>query len=263
MPTTGSWMAGEWQRDRLLLASGLLLVVVAAWAYLLSGAGTMQEMGGMLMPMSSATWGLSHTVVMALMWIVMMVAMMLPSAAPMILLFATIGRTRRSRGQDAVAGGFFALGYVAAWTGFSVAAVLLQFALERMALLSPMMETTSRALAGAILVAAGAYQWSGLKQSCLRHCRSPLEYILTRWREGRAGAIRMGLEHGAYCVGCCWMLMLLLFVGGLMNLAWIAALSAFVLVEKLAPAGHWVGRIAGVAVVLWGAAILWGVAGAP
>src|SRR6476661_9528986 len=156
---TGSFLAGDWRWDRLWVPSALLLVMVAAWSYLWSGAGTLEDMGGMLMPMSSGPWGLSHTMVMALMWIVMMIAMMLPSAMPMILLFATMARTRRSRGQDAVDGAFFALGYVAVWTGFSLAAVLLQYGLERASMLSPMMETTSQALAGAILLATGAYQW--------------------------------------------------------------------------------------------------------
>jgi predicted metal-binding membrane protein len=189
---------------------------------------------------------------MLLMWAVMMAAMMLPSAAPMILLFGSIARSRHARGEQASAAGIFGLGYVAVWSVFSVGAVALQFALESAALLSPMMETTSIALAGAVLIAAGVYQWTPLKQACLRRCRSPLEFVLTHWREGRRGAFVMGAEHGVYCVGCCWVLMLLLFVGGIMNLTWIAGLAIFVLVEKLAPAGHWIGRCAGVALAAWG-----------
>ncbi len=147
------------------------------------------------------------------------------------------------------------LGYVV-WAAFSLVAVALQFGLDQAALLSPMMNTTSRALAGAVLIGAGLYQWTPLKQACLRRCSSPLQFLMTEWREGRRGAFVMGLRHGGYCLGCCWVLMLLLFVGGIMNIAWIAGIAVFVLVEKLAPAGHWIGRGAGVALILWGVATL-------
>ncbi|MGH8808873.1 MAG: DUF2182 domain-containing protein, partial [Noviherbaspirillum sp.] len=172
------------------------------------------------------------------------------------LLYATIARGRRAKGGHVSSTGVFALGYLALWTAFSVVAVPLQFALEKAALLSPMMKATSIALAGAVLIAAGIYQWTPLKQSCLRRCRSPLEFVLTHWREGTRGAFIMGVRHGMYCVGCCWVLMLLLFVGGVMNLLWIAGLAVFILVEKLAPAGHWIGRIAGLLLIGWGAATL-------
>jgi predicted metal-binding membrane protein len=118
------------------------------------------------------------------------------------------------------------------------------------------MNTTSRSLAGAVLIGAGVYQWTPLKQACLRRCRSPLEFLMTEWREGSRGAFIMGLRHGAYCLGCCWVLMLLLFVGGIMNITWIAGNALFVLVEKLAPAGHWMGRVAGLALVVWGVSSL-------
>ena len=250
--TGGSMAERVLRRDRVLVVGGLLVVVVLSWAYLLTGAGTMQEMGDMLMPMSSGPWTLGHAAVMLVMWSVMMAAMMLPSAAPMILLFGSIARSRHARGEEAIASGLFGLGYVAVWSVFSVGAVVLQFALERAALLSPMMETTSITVAGVVLSAAGIYQWTPLKQTCLLHCRSPLEFVLTYWREGARGAFMMGTRHGAYCVGCCWVLMLLLFVGGVMNLAWIAGLAVFVLVEKLVPAGHWIGRGAGAVLVGWG-----------
>lgn len=249
-------LEGVLRRDRALVIGGLLIVVVLSWSYLLAGAGTMQEMDGMLMPMSAGPWTVGHAALMLTMWVVMMVAMMLPSAAPMILLYANIARGRRARGERTSSAGIFALGYVAVWSTFSVVAVLLQFWLERAALLSPMMETTSIALAGSVLIAAGIYQWTPLKHACLQHCRSPLDFVLTHWREGSRGAFVMGLRHGLYCVGCCWMLMLLLFVGGIMNLAWIAGLAVFVLVEKLAPAGNWIGRAAGMLLMAWGVAIL-------
>lgn len=245
------------RRDRVVVVFALLGVIVLSWAYLLTGAGMdMHEMDGMLMPMSSGPWTPTHAIVVLVMWGVMMAAMMLPSAAPMILFYDTIARGRRDRGGSAVSSGVFAAGYVAVWAAFSLAAVALQFGLENAALLSPMMQTTSTTLAGMVLIGAGLYQWTPLKQACLRRCRSPLEFVMTQWREGPRGAFVMGVRHGAYCLGCCWMLMLLLFVGGVMNLAWIAGLAAFVLVEKLAPAGHWIGRAAGALLILWGAATL-------
>jgi predicted metal-binding membrane protein len=253
----GSLLERVLRRDRVIVVCGLAAVIVLSWAYLLAGAGmSMHEMDGMLMPMSDGPWTLGHAGVLLVMWAVMMAAMMLPSGAPMILLFSTIARTRRLRGGSAAAAGAFASGYVAVWAAFSVAAVALQFGLERAALLSPMMHTTSVTVASAVLIGAGLYQWTPLKQACLRRCRSPLEFVMTHWREGQRGAFIMGIQHGAYCVGCCWLLMLLLFVGGVMNLAWIAGLAAFVLVEKLAPAGHWVSRAAGALLIVWGAATL-------
>ena len=245
------------RRDRLLVVAGLSAVVVLSWAYLLAGAGMdMHEMDGMLMPMATPDWTPATFVTMLLMWAVMMAAMMLPSAAPMILLYATISRRTRARGGQAASSGMFAAGYIVVWAGFSVAVVVLQYALHQAALVSPMMEVTSVTLAGLVLISAGVYQWTPLKQACLRQCRSPLEFMTTQWRSGVRGAVAMGLRHGAYCLGCCWVLMLLLFVGGVMNLAWIAGLALFVLVEKLSPAGHWIGKVAGVALVGWGGATL-------
>ena len=252
----GSAVERVLRNDRILVISGLLVVIVLSWAYLFAGAGTMQEMGDMLMPMSSGPWTVKHAMVMLVMWAVMMAAMMLPSATPMILLYATIARNRHAKGQPAVESGIFMLGYGAIWIAFSLGAVALQFALEKAAMLSPMMEATSITLAGGLLIAAGIYQWTPLKQACLLRCRSPLDFVLTHWRNGARGAFVMGVWHGTYCVGCCWMLMLLLFVGGVMNLGWIAGIAIFVLVEKLVPAGHWIGRGAGVLLIGWGAATL-------
>lgn len=252
----GSAVERGLRHDRLLVIAGLVVVIALSWAYLLTGAGTLQDMGGMLMPMSSGPWTLGHAALMLAMWVVMMAAMMLPSAAPMFLLYATIARGRRANGGRAKGSGAFGLGYVVIWAAFSVGAVVLQFGLEKVAMLSPMMEATSVALVAVILIAAGIYQWTPLKQACLRHCRSPLEFVLTYWRNGVWGAFVMGARHGVYCVGCCWVLMLLLFVGGVMNLVWIAGIALFILVEKLAPAGHWVGRGVGVLLMAWGVATL-------
>lgn len=256
--TPGSLIEAALRRDRLVVVFCVLLVVALSWAYLLAGAGMVQEMGEMLMPMGTGPWTLGHAVIVLVMWSVMMAAMMLPSAAPMILLYAAMARRRSERGELATASGTiaFVVGYLAVWAAFSLAATALQFGLEKAALLSPAMETTSIVLAGAVLIAAGVYQWTPLKRACLRYCRSPLDFIMTHWRPGTRGALLMGLRHGAVCVGCCWLLMLLLFVGGVMNLAWIAGVALFVLVEKLSRAGHWIGRGAGVLLVVWGGATL-------
>ena len=146
----------------------------------------------------------------------------------------------------------FASGYLAVWTGFSLLAALLQVGLEQAALLTPMMVSASRSLSAAVLIAAGIYQWLPLKAACLSRCRNPLEFFVTRWRTGAGGAFRMGAEHGLFCVGCCWMLMLLLFVAGVMNLLWVALIAGFVFVEKLLPAGKFASRFAGAALVLSG-----------
>ena len=252
----GSLVHRALRRERLLVISCLLFVVLLSWGYLLTGAGMLQEMGDMLMPMSGGPWTFGHGVLVFVMWAVMMAAMMLPSAAPMILLFATLARRRSERGELATAPGTFAMGYMAVWMAFSLAAAALQFGMEKAALLSPMMQTTSTAVTGAVLMAAGLYQWTPLKQTCLRRCRSPLDFLTTNWQPGAGGAFRMGLRHGALCLGCCWVLMLLLFVGGVMNLGWIAGIALFVLVEKFSPAGHWIGRAAGAALVAWGIATI-------
>jgi predicted metal-binding membrane protein len=252
----GSVLEAALRRDRIIVISALVAVVVLAWGYLLVGAGmSTHEMTGM--PMSRhQSWTLGYVAVVLVMWAVMMAAMMLPSAAPMILLFAAIARRRQTAGNTPADAGVFGLGYVAVWAAFSLIAVALQFGLDQAALLSPMMNTTSRALAGTVLIGAGVYQWTPLKQACLRRCRSPLDFLMTEWREGRMGAFVMGLRHGGYCLGCCWVLMLLLFVGGIMNIGWIAGIAMFVLVEKLTPPGHWIGRGAGVALMVWGLATL-------
>jgi predicted metal-binding membrane protein len=245
------------RRDRVLVITALVLVVVLSWAYVLAGAGmSMQDMPGMLMPMPGEPWTLSYAGLVLVMWATMMAAMMLPSAAPMILLYGTVARRQQSPNSSSFATSVFALGYLLVWAGFSVVVVAVQNGLEQAAMLSPMIKTTNAVLAGSVLIAAGLYQWSPLKQACLRRCRSPLEFLATEWRQGLSGAFTMGLRHGAYCVGCCWALMLLLFVGGVMNLAWIGGLALFVLVEKLAPAGHWVGRLAGAGLMVWGTAVL-------
>ena len=248
------------RRDRLVVAAALAALTVAAWLYLLYTAAhmAMPEMA-MAMP-AMHSWSWVELGALVVMWTVMMVAMMVPSAAPMIVMFATINRRRREQQGPFVPTAVFLAGYLVVWTGFSVLAALAQWALHAVALMSPMMVTTSPLLGGVLLVAAGVFQWTRLKAACLVRCRSPLSFIVTSWREGRGGAFRMGLHHGLYCLGCCWLLMLLLFVGGVMNFAWIAGIALFVLVEKLSPAGHWIGKAAGAALIVWGGAVLAGIA---
>ena len=180
-----------------------------------------------------------------------MAAMMLPTAAPMILLFAAIERRRTPRGPH-VPTALFVAGYLLVWCVFGVFAVTLQSAASAAAVVGAEMAVTPAALAGRLLVAAGVYQLTPIKQTCLRQCRDPARFLAAYWRPGRAGALRMGLAHGGYCLGCCWFLMLLLFVGGIMNLAWIVGLALLVLIEKTVPARHWLEGAVGLALLLAG-----------
>jgi predicted metal-binding membrane protein len=284
------------RRDRLIVIAALGAVIVACWAYVLgAGMGMsalemtavtgqpgmsesvgdmpgmdMEDMPGMakgegasgvmrdmaMAAMAPMAWTPGYAVLMFFMWWIMMMAMMLPSAAPMILLFAMINRKQREKGSPYVPTGIFAAGYVLVWGAFSVIAVTAQWGLERSGLLSSTMASTSVMLGAGLLIAAGIYQLTPLKDVCLRHCRSPFAFITQHWRPGELGALRMGVEHGAFCTGCCWFLMALLFYGGIMNLYWIVGLALFVLLEKTIPAGHWLGRITGVVLIAWGAALM-------
>ncbi len=243
--------------DRWIVISGLSFITVISWAYILSGAGmTMGDATSGPMAMAPV-WSFGYALTMFLMWQVMMVAMMLPSAAPMILLVAALNRKKNTAtGNPALLTGLFVSGYLIVWGGFSLAAVFLQWQMDRWALLNPMMASASAPLGAALLIAAGVYQLTPLKHACLRHCRSPLHFIGRRWRSGAGGALMMGLDHGVFCLGCCWVLMGLLFYGGVMNLAWIGGIALYVLIEKVAPAGHWIGRFSGALLILWGAAVL-------
>lgn len=192
------------------------------------------------------------------MWTVMMVGMMVPSATPTVLIYAAVARKAARQGAVLAPTAIFVSGYVAVWTVFSLLATVIQWGLERAALLSPMLASTSASLGAVLLVGAGVYQLTPMKAACLRHCRAPAQFISQHWRPGRAGAFQMGIIHGAYCLGCCWILMGLLFFGGVMNLLWIAAITITVLAEKVLPFGNWAGRIAGGAAIAVGAAVLVG-----
>jgi predicted metal-binding membrane protein len=234
-------------RQRVVILAALAAIAALAWLYLFLAAADMTAaMAGMDRTMTMPPRGATELVLLFAMWWVMMVGMMLPSVAPVILTFATVNRNRRARGEPFVPSALFAAGYLLAWGGFSLAATLAQEALERAALLSPMdMTTNSRLLGGLLFLAAGLYQFTPVKLACLRFCRSPLDFVVNHWRDGPGGALRMGVTHGLYCLGCCWFLMLLLFVGGVMNLLWIAILAIVVLIEKLS-AGPWIGRAGGI-----------------
>ncbi len=252
------------RHDRWVTLGSLAAVVMIAWFYLWHAATGMDQasmsmpgMPGMpAMPRATDATALTLTLVM---WTVMMAGMMLPSAAPTVLLYGAMVRKNGARGTVLPGVWIFASAYLLVWTGFSVAASLLQTLLQQASLLTPALAAASARVAALALIVAGVYQLTPLKQSCLAKCRNPLEFFMTRWRAGPGGAFRMGLEHGAYCVGCCWALMLLLFVAGVMNLAWVALIAAFVFVEKLFPAIRFASRLASAALILSGLFLLAGI----
>jgi predicted metal-binding membrane protein len=252
----GSTLTRLLRYDRLLVLAALLAVVALAWAYLLFGAGIemdQMDMGNGAIMLMTPPWTPGYALLIFLMWSIMMAAMMLPSAAPTILLVATLARSGAGRGTTA---SLFSLGYILVWTAFSVAAAALQWGLDTAGVLSPTMAVANASVAGVVLIAAGIYQWTPFKQACLLHCRSPIAYLLNHWHRGALGAMANGMRHGTFCLGCCWMLMLLLFVGGVMNLFWIAALALLVLLEKTLPWGGNMSRVTGLVMVGWGVVML-------
>lgn len=245
------------ERDRIVISISLVVIVTLAWAYLIHLGRQMSSSmaDDTMMADMGMSWGMPWTATDIMftfvMWTVMMVGMMAGTAAPVLLLFARSRREREARGVPFTVLAF-GLGYVTVWAGFSACATIAQWGLHRAALLSPAMAATNPRLAGTILIAAGIYQLTPWKSACLAHCRSPLGFLMTRGRDGTWGAFHMGVHHGAYCVGCCWALMGVLFVVGVMNLLWVAALSGFVLLEKTGPAGMMVARIGGAGMVACG-----------
>ena len=242
------------QRDRIAVLGALAATAAIAWAYLAKLAFDMDAMGAMTMPeaMQLHAWSVRDFALMFLMWAVMMVGMMLPTAAPTVLVYAAVARKARSQNSYAAPTAAFVSGYVAIWTLFSIAATGAQWAFDQAALLSPMMVSSSPWLGALLLVAAGIYQLTPAKEACLRHCRMPAHFIAEHWHPGITGAFRMGAIHGAFCLGCCWALMGLLFFGGVMNLLWIAAITLFVLAEKLLPFGRSSARWTGGVMILAG-----------
>jgi predicted metal-binding membrane protein len=270
------------RRDRTIVALSIAVLTTIAWLYILwlargmdvSGMEmpemamhgmAMNDMPGMnmdapgmaLMP-ALQPWSPTDFAVMLSMWVVMMVGMMTPSAAPMVLLYARVGRQSALQGKPLAATGYFFAGYVLAWVGFAILATLGQWALEKALLLGPMMSSASGLFSGVLLVVIGIYQWTPLKDVCLRQCQAPLQFIQRHggFRREPRGSLMLGLRHGVYCVGCCWALMALLFVGGVMNVFWIALIAIYVLAEKIIPIGRTLARVAGVALGLAGLWIL-------
>jgi predicted metal-binding membrane protein len=258
------------RRDRLVVVAALGLIVAFAWGYILWLAADM-DMGGMdmtgfrmipagigIMAPANAPWSAIEFAFVFAMWAVMMVGMMTPSAAPMLLMYARVGRQAKNEGKPFAATGWFAAGYFTTWLGFSLAATLVQWGIERAALLDSQMASASSVLGGIVLIAAGIYQWTPLKNVCLVQCQTPLQFLMRYggFRSDLAGSLMLGLRHGAYCVGCCWVLMALLFVGGVMNALWIALLALLVLLEKVTPIGGWIARGAGIASMIAGVWLL-------
>jgi len=250
-------MSTRLSRDRTVALSGLILVTALAWVYLwrvasMMGA-SMPDMP-MSMPMGAMTqgWNTTEFLLTFVMWSVMMIGMMLPSAAPAILLYATMVRRNAERGVVLAAVWIFVAGYLAAWTVFSLAATLLQLLLQHNNLMSMGMASTSTWLSAGILVIAGIYQWLPAKHACLQKCRHPLEFFMTHWHGGNLGALRMGWAQGWFCVGCCWALMLVLFVAGIMSLLWVAVIAGFVFAEKLLPGSLMTTRAAGIGLIVCG-----------
>jgi predicted metal-binding membrane protein len=242
------------RHDRLIVAVGLAGVVALAWVYLVAGAGI--DMSMVDMPMEPMPWSPVYAALAFVMWWVMMIAMMVPSAAPMVLLFTAIKRKQAASVSPSVEAWIFLGGYLLMWAGFSLVAALAQWGLERAGLLSMAMASTSTTLGGVILLAAGLYQFTPLKSACLRYCQSPVLFLSRHWRPGAVGALGMGFRHGGYCLGCCWFLMALLFVSGVMNLVWIAGIALYVACEKLLPLGRRLSRAAGVGLIVSGVIVL-------
>ncbi|MER9163791.1 MULTISPECIES: DUF2182 domain-containing protein [unclassified Mesorhizobium] len=256
------------RRDRAVVTAALVVIAVLAWAYVLWLAATMvmpgsplpdggggdmagMDMGGMDMGAAMAPgfrpWALGDFAFTFTMWAVMMVGMMTPSVAPMLLLYAGVGRKARADGRPIASTGWFFAGYLAVWVAFSLLATGAQWLLARLALLDPSMATVSAILGGLVLIAAGLYQWTPMKGVCLRQCQAPIAFLASHggFRSAPLGALWLGMDHGAYCLGCCWALMALLFVGGVMNVLWIAGIAILVLLEKTVPTGQLVPRVSG------------------
>lgn len=278
MPAVPFDLESVLRRDRLVVVTALATVIVLSWVYLLAGAGmgmgTVEmtrlthsvglggpapagmPMPGMNDPTGASVWTGQYAAIVFFMWWIMMLGMMLPSATPILLLFARMMRKEREKGAPYVSTGVFALGYVVMWAAFSAVATAAQWGLQLTGLVSKMMVGTSTVFGAALLIAAGFWQLTPLKQACLKHCRSPVGFLSSHWRSGRAGALTMGLAHGVYCLGCCWFLMALLFYGGVMSLYWIIGLALYVLLEKLLPAKARISALTGVALIAWGTLLL-------
>jgi predicted metal-binding membrane protein len=257
--------------ERLLVAGGLIIISVLAWAYTVQMARTMETHAPVAGVMAGhgvhhttdhgamhsattphlATWGEEEIGMTFMMWAVMMAAMMLPTAIPMILAFTVVNRPREGGGAIMPVW-IFTSGYLSTWIAYSAGATVAQWGLLRTALLSPVTLVSGPLLGGFLLIAAGIFQWTPWKEACMAKCRNPMGFLLAHWRPGNMGAFTLGSRYGLYCVGCCWLLMVLSFALGVMNLVWMAALTVFMLIEKISPAGRFVSRAAGIGLTAWG-----------
>ncbi|MFC1880154.1 DUF2182 domain-containing protein [Thermodesulfobacteriota bacterium] len=249
MDTSKSFLEKFFYNDRLVVLVGIGIVSIIAWIYM---AGMNAGVGSQFSTHTIHHWQAGHFASHFVMWIVMMAAMMMPTAGPMILTFATISRGRRQKKQPYARTSIFVFGYLVVSVGFSLLATFVQWWLQANALLTAIGASTSYVLSGILLCVAGIYQWSSLKHACLRFCRNPFNFLMGNWREGSPGALHMGLKHGLLCTGCCWALMTLMFVGGVMNLLWMVVVTAVILIEKVAPKGDVIAKIAGVAMITSG-----------
>ena len=234
------------KKERWIVLASLALIAA-------TGLFATLRLGDMLMMPSAFVGGaIVYPVLLFVMWWTMMMAMMLPSAAPAILTFGALSRKFAKQGASASPLSLFVSGYAAVWTGFAAVAVILQLLVSQKIALSMMMAVVSSVVGGSLLVAAGLYQLSPLKSACLRKCQAPLMFFANNWRKGYVGAFRMGLSHGLYCLGCCWVLMGLLFYGGVMELRWIVGLALYVAAEKLIPVGNRLSQFTGILLIGWG-----------
>lgn len=244
-------------RDKLIVYGGITLVSLVGWAYMFYMGWAMENMHlvDMWMPPRGGArpWEIYDFWMLFVMWSVMMVAMMTPSVVPMVMMYTTINKGKQKKGLPYSPTFIFLSGYLVAWTLFSIVASAIQYPLHESGLLNPMMNSRSYLLSGGILVLAGIYQWTPLKEACLTECRSPLTFLMTSWKDGHLGAFKLGVHHGLYCIGCCWALMAVLFAVGVMNMLWVLAITIFVLIEKIGPTSSKVSRgITGLVLIVWG-----------
>ncbi len=245
------------QQDKIIVITGLLTVASLGWIYMFYMAWAMENMHlvDIWMPPRGGerTWTAWDFILLFLMWLTMMLAMMTPTAAPMVMMFTTVNKQKKVRQQPYVSTFIFLAGYLVAWAIFSIVASAIQWPLHESGLLNPMMNSRSYLMSGGILILAGLYQWTPMKNVCLEHCRTPLGFLMTAWKDGNFGAFKMGLHHGLFCVGCCWALMAILFAVGVMNMLWVTLITIFVLVEKIAPISPSLVRmLTGFALIAWG-----------
>ena len=260
--TTNSALPALSHKDKSIVYIGIIAIMLMAWLYLFSIVEQHSHMDMTMMSMPQTALSdhidLYNFLILFLMWSVMMIAMMSPSILPATTVFSAFNKHKKAQQQPYVKTYIFVVGYLAAWVACSVLFALMQLGLSTAGVLDSAMKSNNLLLSGSILLVAGVYQWTPLKEVCLKHCRSPLGFFIERWREGYRGAIYMGLRYGLFCVGCCWLLMTIMFAVGAMNILWMVILSIFVLTEKIFPASKIVGNIAGILLICWAGYLLIG-----